>query len=86
MENDSSTPGIIQRYQRLLEMGEIITSEMNLDTLFPVIADQVNRVLNTERCSVFLHDEKREELWSLVSTDLRKGEIRIPASEGVAGC
>ena len=85
MGNDLFTDINAQQYQMLLEMGAIITSEMNLDSLFPVIADQVNRVLSTERCSVFLHDENRNELWSLVSTDLRKGEIRIPSSDGVAG-
>lgn len=85
MKNDCGTTDTIHRYQMVLELGAIITSEVNIDALFSVITDQTNRVMETERCSVFLYDEDRDELWSFVSTDLRKGEIRISASEGIVG-
>ena len=41
--------------------------------------------MNTEQGSVFMFDAKNDELWSLVSTDLEKNEIRIPRSYGIAG-
>ncbi len=85
MGNDLLTDINVHQYQMLLELGAIITSKVDLDSLLPVVADQINRVLDTERCSVFLYDEKRLELWSLMATDLRKGEIRIPSSDGVIG-
>ena len=85
MGNDLFTDINAQQYQMILELGAIITSEVDLDSLLSVVADQINRVLDTERCSVFLYDEKRDELWSLMATDLRKGEIRIPSSDGVIG-
>lgn len=75
----------IQRQKMLLDLGQIITSEMNLDALFKVIMHQTNQFMNTERCSVFMFDAKKEQLWSLVSTDLKKNEVRIPADYGVAG-
>ena len=85
MGNDLFTDINLQQYQMILELGAIITSEVDLDSLLSVVAEQINRVLDTERCSVFLYDEKRIELWSLMATDLRKGEIRIPSSDGVIG-
>jgi signal transduction histidine kinase len=69
----------------LFELGQMITSEMNLDALFTLIMEQANKIMNTERTSVFMYDSKNEQLWSLVSTDLKKNEIRFPASHGVAG-
>jgi len=75
----------IRRQKMLLELGQIITSEINLEALFDLIMRQTNGFMNTELCSVFVFDEEKEELWSLVSTDLEKDEIRIPANKGVTG-
>ena len=32
-----------------------------------------------------MYDSKNEQLWSLVSTDLKRNEVRFPVSHGVAG-
>ena len=75
----------IQRHKMLFELGQLITSEMDLDALFKIIMAQTNQFMNTERCSVFMYDSRNEQLWSLVSTDLGKNEIRFPTDRGVAG-
>ncbi len=75
----------IERYAKLLQVGQIITSEMNLEALFPLIIQHTNSIMDTQASSIFLYDKKLDELWSLVSTDLRKNEIRIPATYGIAG-
>jgi len=75
----------LQLYKILNELGLMVTSEINLDKLFQVIMDQTNLIMNTERCSVFMHDPQTDELWTLVSTDLGKNEVRIPADHGIAG-
>jgi len=75
----------IDRLKMLLELGQIITSEINLDALFELIIRQTNEFMYTEQCSVFLYDSASEELWSLVSTDQKKNEIRIPVNQGIAG-
>jgi class 3 adenylate cyclase len=74
-----------QRYKQLYQVGQIITSEMNMDILFEVIMDQTNQVMGTQRSTVFLFDGERGELWSLVATGMGKNEIRIKADFGVAG-
>lgn len=84
-EEERNAEDTIQRYQMLFELGQIMTSEMNLEALFPLIIEQTNRVMNTEKASVFLFDPEREQLWSMVSTDLERDAIRIPKDRGVAG-
>ena len=83
--NDGLVRDQIQRYKMLLRVGQIITSEMSLDALFGVVMDQTNQVMNTERSTVFLHDAKSGELWSLAATGMEENEICIPDDSGVAG-
>ncbi|MBW1819863.1 MAG: GAF domain-containing protein [Deltaproteobacteria bacterium] len=73
------------KHEQLLKVGRIIVSEMNMDFLFQVVMDQTNRVMSSERSTVFLYDDTCDELWSLVATGMKKNEIRIPADHGVAG-
>ncbi len=73
------------RYKQLYMVGQTITSEMKMDALFQLIMDQTNQIMNTERSTVFLHDEATDELWSLIATGMGKNEIRIQADSGIAG-
>jgi len=73
------------QYEQIYQLGQIITSEMNMGVLFELIIDQTNQIMGTERGSVFLYDGKTAELWSLVATGMKKNEIRIPSDYGVAG-
>ncbi len=75
----------LQQHHMLLELGRVIVSEMDMDTLFNVIMDRTRRFMGTEKCSVFIFDEEKDELWSRVSTDLAANEIRFPAHAGIAG-
>ena len=75
----------IDRHIKLFHIGQLITSEMNFDVLFDLIADQTKRIMDSERCSVFLEDGKGTGLTAFVSTDLKRNEINIPNNQGVAG-
>ena len=46
------------RHLMLFRVGQIITSETNLDLLFEVIMDETNKIMGTARSTVFLHDDK----------------------------
>ena len=76
---------LMYRHKQLLNFGQLITSEMNMEVLFEVIMIQTNQVMDTERSTVFLHDEKFNQLWSLAATSMKRNEIRIPSDYGVAG-
>lgn len=75
----------LYRNKQLFNVGQILTSEIDINTAFKVIMDQTNEIMSTERSTVFLHDEKAQQLWSLVATDMEENEIRIPADQGLAG-
>ncbi len=84
-KEDRSMRQQLHRYKKAFHVGQIITSEMDRDALFEVIIHQINEVLESERSTVFLHDDKANQLWSLVGVGLKKREIRIPSDYGVAG-
>ena len=72
-------------YRKLFYLGQIITSETQLDKLLDTIMIQVNNIMSTQRSTVFLYDKVKDELWSLVATGIDKSEIRIPSNSGIAG-
>jgi signal transduction histidine kinase len=83
--DSSGTGGMVARYKLICELGQLITSEMNLEALFDLIIRQTTRIMACEKASVFLFDPLHEQLWSWVSTDLNRNSIRISKSCGVAG-
>ncbi|MDZ7696367.1 MAG: GAF domain-containing sensor histidine kinase [Deltaproteobacteria bacterium] len=75
----------LKEYRVLLELGKVIVSEMDLEALFDVVVNRTRVFMDTEGCSVFMLDRVNNQLWSRVSTDLKKNEIRFPADQGIAG-
>ena len=76
----------VSRHRRIFQLSKAVTSEMNREALFQVIMDQTNQVMGTEKSLVFLHQEEKEELWSMASAgNGGDGEIRLPAGQGVVG-
>ncbi len=69
----------------LLKVGRTMAVETNLDTLLEIIAKEINLALNADRCTVFLLDNEKNELWSKVALGIDKKEIRFNAKLGIAG-
>ena len=59
--------------------------ETDLDTLLTIIAKEINLALNADRCTVFLLDTEKNELWSKVALGMDLKEIRFDAKLGLAG-
>ncbi len=78
----------VQRQQReeaqLLEVNEVISSNLQLDELLNQVISIVTDMLNADRSSLFIYDSRTGELWSQVAEGLEK-EIRFPSSAGIAG-
>ena len=83
--DDRALRDLIERHRIICDLGQIITSEINLDRLFDLIVQQMTGLMHSETCSVFLNDPDSDELWSMVSSDLKKNRIRISARCGIAG-
>lgn len=71
--------------RRLLDVNAAITSEMELEALLRKIVEVTSRIIHADRSTLFLHDEKTGELWSLVAEGLETRVIRFPATLGLAG-
>lgn len=69
--------------QLLLELGKNILHEKELHSVLRLLGDTAREILNCERCSIFIHDPEKKELWTTVAHGVE--EIRIPADQGVAG-
>lgn len=75
----------LDQHRMLMDLGRVIVSEIDMDVLFNVIMDRTRHFMSTEKCSVFIFDSEKNELWSRVSTDLETNEIRFSADKGISG-
>jgi len=69
----------------LVKIGRSITALTDIKVLLKVIAEETKTAIQADRCTVFLWDKERDELWSMVALGLDSEEIRFPASKGLAG-
>lgn len=69
----------------LSKIARTVNAEANLDKLLITIAEQTKLVLNADRCTVFLLDKDKNELWSKVALGMESEEIRFSADKGFAG-
>ena len=70
---------------QLYEVTRAISSELTLNKLLRKIMDFTTSILDADRSTLFLHDEKRDELWSVVAQGLDSVVIRFPSRMGIAG-
>lgn len=74
-----------KRQLLLARFGRIIAAETRLDSLLTIIAEEVRQILDADRCSVFLIDSYKGELWTRVALGLGEKILRIPLGKGIAG-
>ena len=80
-----STSGQEEPYTALLNVARTLAAETNTDTLLKTVAEEIKKVLNADRCTVFLLDKEKNELWSKVALGMESKEIRLSADTGIAG-
>jgi adenylate cyclase len=68
-----------------LEVISEISSDINIETLLKKVMSEATRMLNAERSTLFLNDERTNELWSQVGEGLGSMQIRLPNHVGIAG-
>jgi adenylate cyclase len=71
--------------RRLLDINISISSEMRLEALLTKIVKVTSKVIHADRASLFLHDARTNELWSVVAEGVEARPIRIAADVGLAG-
>jgi len=69
----------------LVKIGRSITAVTDINELLKVIAEETKIAIQADRCTVFLLDKEKNELWSKVALGMDSQEIRFPADKGLAG-
>jgi sigma-B regulation protein RsbU (phosphoserine phosphatase) len=75
----------ITQLSLLFEATRLLNSTLDLAELLELILRIARQELHAERGSVFLVDQKRKQLWSIVAQGLDHQEIRVPFGHGIAG-
>jgi len=68
-----------------LDIVADVTSELELGALLSKVMAEATRMLAADRSTLFLNDEKTNELFSRVAMGDGIGEIRLPNVAGIAG-
>jgi HD-GYP domain-containing protein (c-di-GMP phosphodiesterase class II) len=74
----------VDKLQSILQVAKAMAAARSLDALLPLILQEAASVVEAERCSLFVLDRQRNELWSRVAQQTRQ-EIRVPLGQGIAG-
>ncbi|OGS75479.1 MAG: guanylate cyclase [Gallionellales bacterium GWA2_55_18] len=76
------------RHKQEMEFIDIVsevTADIKLSSLLQRVMGEATRMLNAERSTLFLNDEKANQLWSEVGQGLESMQIRLPNHLGIAG-
>ena len=68
-----------------LDVVSDITSEIEIDSLLAKVIREATSMLKADRGTLFINDEKSNELFSRVAMGASIGEIRLPNNVGIAG-
>nr|WP_228530670.1 MULTISPECIES: HD family phosphohydrolase [Myxococcaceae] len=68
----------------ILDVAKAMSAERDLELLLPLILFEASKVVEADRCSLFILDREKNELWSKVAQGA-KSEIRLPVGSGIAG-
>ncbi len=80
IENDIEKP-----LTALLNVARTLAAETSLELLLKTVAEEIKKVLDADRCTVFLLDRSSNELVSKIALGMGTQELRFPADKGLAG-
>jgi len=75
----------LREEQQILEVTQDLAGELLLDVLIARIMAATTQLLGAERASLFVYDEKTEELFTLYADGIETRQIRLPTNRGIAG-
>ncbi|MCX6138538.1 MAG: SpoIIE family protein phosphatase [Ignavibacteriales bacterium] len=71
--------------ERILEATQKLNSTLDLNVLLRSIVETTIQLVDADRGTLYLIDEKKNELWSQVLTGEGLVDIRLPMGTGIAG-
>ena len=88
IQNAQNNEFFQKKHEQEMEFVSIVsdvTAEIDLSSLLKRVMEEATKMLNADRATLFLNDEKTQELFSRVAMGEGVGEIRLPNSAGIAG-
>ncbi len=76
---------IRRQEMEFIDVVSEVTADIKLGSLLQKVMGEATRLLSAERSTLFLNDEKTNELWSEVGQGLDSMQIRLPNHVGIAG-
>jgi adenylate cyclase len=70
---------------KFLDLVSEITADLDLNTMLSKVVSEAAKMLQADRATLFLNDERKSELFSRVASGSSVGEIRMPNNVGIAG-
>ena len=68
---------------KLVEFGTKILYKNSLPEGLPLISSYAKIITGADRCSMFIYDPKKEELWTTLADGVEK--LIIPSNKGIVG-
>ncbi|MCP4751504.1 MAG: response regulator [Proteobacteria bacterium] len=72
-----------ERLSALITVATDLTSELDFDSLFPLIVGKVTEAMAAERTSLYMIEWDTKELWTKVAEQVK--QIRMSVDQGIAG-
>jgi HD-GYP domain-containing protein (c-di-GMP phosphodiesterase class II) len=70
----------------LLKVGQAMAAERDIDKLLTIVKEETEHALQAERCTLFLYDANKNELWSRLASGLSlvdNGKTTMPATDAL---
>lgn len=73
------------RFSHMQDIGSALGQSLHIDDLLDTIVNKITELMDAERSTLFLIDDKSQELWSKVVQGNINIEIRLQNGQGIAG-
>ena len=70
-------------YSKLADFGKELLNKKSLAEGLPLISKYAKEVIGADRCSIFIYDNNKDELWTTMADGIEK--IIIPSNKGIVG-
>jgi K+-sensing histidine kinase KdpD len=75
----------INEMHSMQQIGKTLSSVLDRDRLLILIMDEVTRLMNAERGTLYIVENEKGELWSKIAQKAEIKEIRLKIGVGIAG-
>jgi len=73
----------MSKYTKLAEFGKELLNKTSLTEGLPFISDSAKEITEADRCSIFIYNLEKNELWTTVADGVEK--IIVDSAKGIVG-